>query len=315
MEFEEAVGFIIGDEGGGMRAMFTMMNNARLSVGLEGLALAEPAYQQALAYARERRQGRSLTATSPGPSPIVEHPDVQLMLATMKAGIDAMRGLLYLDASLVDASVRHPDPEQRREAADLVALLTPVCKAWSTDLGVTLTSLAVQVHGGMGYVEETGIAQLWRDSRIAPIYEGTNGIQAIDLVTRKLSLDGGKVVARLLDRVEDEAGATPALAALRRATEAMAAALAEGRLADALAGASPYLTMLGTVLGDWMLQRQANAARALLDGGAGDAVALGRRIASAGVYRSRILPTACGLEASATAGVEDLLAMGFTTTP
>ncbi len=291
MEFDDAVGYLIGGEGTGMRSMFTMMNNARLSVGLEGLAITERAYQQALAYAHDRRQGKAPGATGQDSSPIVDHPDVQLLLARMRAGAEGLRALLYFDASCVDRASHHPDPAERAKAADLLALLTPIAKGFSTDLGVELTSLGIQVHGGMGYVEETGAAQHWRDSRIAPIYEGTNGIQAIDLVTRKLGLGGGAVVAELLARVEADAGATPALAALRRSATWLGEALATGRLTDALAGATPFLRQFGLVLCDWLLQRMAAvpgapASKALV----------------AEVWRTRFLPEAIGLEVAVTSG-------------
>ena len=185
-----AVGYLIGEEQAGMRYMFTMMNNARIGVAMEGLAISERVYQQALEFAAVRKQGTAIGATSE--SPIIEHPDVRRMLLTMKAYVEAMRGLLYTCAEAFDRE-RHAESAEEREAAgDLVALLTPISKAWSTDLGVELSSLGIQVHGGMGYVEETGVAQFYRDSRIAPIYEGTNGIQAIDLVLRKLPLRQGR---------------------------------------------------------------------------------------------------------------------------
>jgi 3-(methylthio)propanoyl-CoA dehydrogenase len=310
MEFDNAVGYLIGDECTGMRSMFTMMNNARLSVGLEGLSVTEASYQQALAYARDRKQGRAVGA-EPGSSPIIDHADVRLMLATMKAYIEAMRALLYFDAAHVDKMNSHPDADERAAARDLVALLTPICKGWSTDLGVELTSLGIQIHGGMGFVEETGAAQHWRDSRIAPIYEGTNGIQAIDLVTRKLPLGGGAVLENLLARVEADAGETPALAAVRRATASLHIALGEGRLNDALGGSTAYLRMVGTVLGDWFLQRAATAARQMIVNGTGDATYLNERIAIANFYRLRLLPTAVGLESAATAGSADLFALSF----
>ena len=306
MEFDEAVGYLIGDECTGMRSMFTMMNNARLSVGLEGLSLTEAAYQHALDYARSRRQGRAVGAPPGTSSPIIEHTDVRVMLATMKANIDAMRGLLYFDAAHVDRAMTHPDESERRAAGDLVALLTPVCKAWSTDLGVEMTSLGIQVHGGMGFVEETGAAQFWRDSRIAPIYEGTNGIQAIDLVTRKLPLDDGATLDGLLARVRREAGETSALVAVEEATAYMRAALAAGRVNDALAGATPYLRMVGTLLGDWMLQRSATVAREAIAAGASNADYLGERLAIADFYRTRILPTTLGLSAASMAGATGL---------
>ena len=193
LAYEDAVGYLIGAENTGMRIMFVMMNNARLSVGLEGLALAERAYQQALQYAQDRRQGRAVGASTPD-SPIVDHADVRRMLMTQKAFIEALRCLILLNASHIDRSNHHPDAAVRARSDEIVGLLTPICKGFGTDLGVELTSLALQIHGGMGYVEETGVAQHFRDSRIAPIYEGTNGIQAADLVGRKLGMRGGASV-------------------------------------------------------------------------------------------------------------------------
>ena len=190
MAYEDAVGYLIGEPNEGMRYMFRMMNTARLSVGVEGLAVGERAYQQAVAYAAERRQGRAVGARED--SPIVEHPDVRRMLLTMRAQIEALRCLAYLNAECLDYAKAHPEESVRAARQELADLLTPVTKAWSTDLGVELASLAVQVHGGMGFIEETGVAQHYRDIRIAPIYEGTNGIQAIDLVGRKLGLRGGQ---------------------------------------------------------------------------------------------------------------------------
>ena len=306
LEFNEAVGFLIGDEGAGMRAMFTMMNNARLSVGVEGLATAEAAYQLAAEYAHNRVQGRLAGARDTGHSPIAAHPDVRLMLATMRAHIDAMRALLYFDAAQVDRAASHPNDDERRDAHNLVALLTPLCKSWCSDVGIEMASLGIQIHGGMGYIEETGAARLWRDSRIAPIYEGTNGIQAIDLVTRKLLLEGGSTLDRLLARVAAEAGETTELAAVQRATQWMRTALGEQRIDDALAGATPYLRMLATVVADWVIQRSASAAQAELDAGSDTVTFLENRIASATVFRNRVLPTVLGLERSATTGYSDL---------
>ena len=310
LEFEDAVGFLIGEECTGMRSMFTMMNNARLSVALEGLAVAEAAYQLARDYAHERVQGRATGAGGREAVPIAAHPDVRLMLATMKTQIDAMRGLLYFDAALVDRAGSSPDEAARRAAADLASLLTPVGKAWCTDLGVELTSIGVQVHGGMGFIEETGAGRLWRDSRIAPIYEGTNGIQAIDLVLRKLPLGGGAVVGGLLDRVEAEAGPTSEVAMVRLATTTLLAHLSAGRVDEALAGATPYLRMLGLVLGDWSVQRAATAARTLLGQHPSDPF-LHERIAVAAFYRTRILPAVAGLAPSVTAGAADLFALAL----
>src|SRR5262245_25169160 len=188
-----ATGFLIGEENRGMACMFTMMNQARLSVALQGVAIAERATQQALAYARERKQGRAGGAPSSS-SPIIAHPDVKRMLLTMRALTRAARAICYTTAVALDCAQRSPDEAARKAAHERASLLTPVAKAFSTDIGNEVASLGVQVHGGMGYVEETGAAQQFRDARITPIYEGTNGIQAIDLVTRKLPLAGGATV-------------------------------------------------------------------------------------------------------------------------
>src|SRR5207248_6481556 len=192
-----ATGFLIGEENQGMACMFTMMNEARLLVGLQGVAIAERATQQALAYARERKQGRASGARS-GSSPIIAHPDVKRMLLTMRALTRAARAICYATAVAIDRAKRAADEAARTAAGERASLLTPVAKAFSTDIGIEVASLGVQVHGGMGYVEETGAAQHLRDARIASIYEGTNGIQAIDLVTRKLPLSGGAAVKSYL---------------------------------------------------------------------------------------------------------------------
>src|SRR6476620_296804 len=206
-----------------MRLMFTMMKTARLCVGLSGLAIGERSYQQALDYAIERRQGRAVGAPAGVESPIIDHADVRRMLLTMRALVEAMRGLVYANAEAVDLSRHSEDEAARQRAQELVDLLTPVTKAWCTDMGTEVASLAMQVHGGMGYIEETGIAQRYRDIRIAAIYEGTNGIQAMDLVGRKLPMRAGGVVEDFLQRLEavdpQFGDAYPkAVAALREAT-------------------------------------------------------------------------------------------------
>jgi acyl-CoA dehydrogenase len=205
MSYEDAIGWLVGGEHDGMRNMFTMMNNARLSVGLEGLCISERAYQQALAYAQERVQGRAVGAPAGAASRIIEHPDVRRMLMTQRAWIDAMRCLIYTNAGALDrADAAHTagDGDCARGWQELADLLIPLSKSLCTDLGNELTSLALQIHGGMGYVEETGAAQHYRDARIAAIYEGTNGIQAADLVGRKLGMRGGAVVTDLLDELD-----------------------------------------------------------------------------------------------------------------
>ena len=183
-----------------MRAMFTMMNNARLSVGLEGLALTDRSYQLAKSYALDRYQGKALNSevAAGQSSPIVDHVDVRRMLLTMRSNSEAMRCLMYANAAAIDFSKMVVDDEEKKSWDSLAALLTPVSKGWGTDVGVEMTSLGIQIHGGMGYIEETGAAQHWRDIRIAPIYEGTNGIQAADLVFRKLPMSGGAVVEKFV---------------------------------------------------------------------------------------------------------------------
>ncbi len=325
MAFDGAVGYLIGEPNQGMRYMFQMMNNARLSVGVEGLALGERSYQQAVAYAVERRQGRAPGAPAGESSPIVDHPDVRRMLLTMRAHIEALRCLAYLNAESIDLAAHHPDEDVRTARQELADLLTPITKGWGTDVGVELTSLAVQVHGGMGYVEETGVAQHYRDIRIAPIYEGTNGIQAMDLVGRKLPMRGGGVVADFLAGIEatagELAGAEGGLAAIgKHLADAHAVLkgttdwlLANG-LTDpnnALAGATPYLRMCGIVTGGWLLARSARAAQARLDAGEGDADFLRQKVVTARFYATQVLPQAAGLASAVTAGPSDLLAATF----
>ncbi|MCB1883366.1 MAG: acyl-CoA dehydrogenase [Geminicoccaceae bacterium] len=250
-----ALGFLVGREHGGMAAMFTMMNNARLGVGLEGLGVAERAYQGALAYARERVQGR----TGGRPATLLDHADVRRMLLTMRARIAAMRALCLWASASADAAAKGDG-----EAAGRVALLTPIVKAWCTDLGCEVASLGVQVHGGMGYVEETGAAQPYRDARIAPIYEGTNGIQALDLATRKLGMANGALPAALFAALEGwlpglpeplREGLKAGLADARRATERLRAD------PDAPpAAATPYLRLMGGVVGAFLVARGAASA-------------------------------------------------------
>src|SRR6516164_5341683 len=305
-----AIGYLIGEANQGMRYMFTMMNTARLSVGIQGLSVAERAYQDALRYAQERRQGRVVGASAAEPSPIVEHPDVRRMLLTMKAHIDAMRALLYTNAVSVDLARHHYDQAEREARRELVDLLTPISKAWCTDLGVDLASIGLQVHGGMGYVEKTGVAQYLRDSRISPIYEGTNGIQAIDLVMRKVPMRGGAVVADLLGQIEaldlELAAVGPELDLMRPSLAGGVSALREATSwivsrsqtepNDALAGATPYLRLFGLVIGGWLMARSALAARQLLRNASGpDAVFLQDKISTALFYTDQLLPQAAGL--------------------
>lgn len=257
-----AVAWLVGEENKGLACMFTMMNNARLAVGIQGVAIAEAATQKAIAYARERTQGRAPGATVAGMSPIIEHPDVARMLLTMKALTQGSRAICYACAEAIDMS--HRDPEKARYWQERAALLTPIAKSFSTDAGVDVASLGIQVHGGMGFIEETGAARLLRDARIAPIYEGTNGIQAIDLVTRKLTIGNGDHVRDFLAELRGIADAVaksnldgfgesaPRLEAaiddLEKASKWLLSRQAEGAVAEALAGATPYQRLFGLVL-------------------------------------------------------------------
>jgi alkylation response protein AidB-like acyl-CoA dehydrogenase len=269
---EGAVGWRVGEENRGLECMFTMMNSERLLVGVQGVAIAERAYQQARDYARTRVQGQPLGTPRDGPQlTIIHHPDVRRMLLTMRAGVEAMRALTYLAAAAIDQSRSAVDAEARFRAQRRADLLIPVVKAWCTDLGVDVASLGVQVHGGMGYIEETGAAQYLRDARIAPIYEGTNGIQANDLVGRKLGRDKGEAARELfvemrasLAEFAGDAQWQPMhrpLAEGLLALESATAWLVAAEPAVAAAGSSPYLALFGTVAGGWLMARLARAAR------------------------------------------------------
>jgi alkylation response protein AidB-like acyl-CoA dehydrogenase len=305
LEYENAVGHLIGEPNEGMRYMFTMMNTARLSVALSGLAIGEVSYQQSLAYASERRQGRAVGAAAGTSSPIIEHADIRRMLFTMRSSVEAMRGLVYATAEGIDRA-RHADSDAESTAAqELVDLLTPVTKAWCTDMGTEVASLGVQIHGGMGYIEETGIAQRYRDIRIAAIYEGTNGIQAMDLVGRKLPMRAGGVVAEFLDRlaaVEPPVGAEQYASGVESLRTATNWVLTNGATDPnhALAAATPYTRMFGIVAGGWVMARQAVAAAQV-----GDDAKLG----TARFYLEELLPQASGLMGAITAGKDILFAL------
>ncbi len=294
-----ATGWLLGEERSGMRAMFTMMNNARLAVGLEGVGIAERAYQQALQFANDRLQGRAAGATGASPSPIVDHPDVQRMLLDMRACTAAIRGLCYRNAAAIDLAKHGIDDHARVSADQMAALLTPLSKAWSTDLAVEVASIGMQVHGGMGYIEETGAAQHLRDARIAPIYEGTNGIQAIDLVGRKVPMDGGAVIARHIAAMRDTVAALVAHSSLAPAAQHLSAAIdaveqATEWLLDVgasdpaarLPGATNYLEMLAVTTGGEILAAGALAASGLDDEDAAeDRAVLARFFAATRVAR------------------------------
>ena len=275
MRFEEAEGLLIGHPNEGLRYMFTMMNLARIGVGMSAMAVADRSLQQAAVYATERRQGRSLTLPGAGHNaPIIAHCDVRRMLLTMECCVDAMRNLTYYVAAELDRSWHHPDHSTRERSRESVELLTPVCKAWQSDLASDVCSLGIQVHGGMGYIEATGTAQHYRDIRAAAIYEGTNGVQAIDLVGRKLPMRDGAAILAFIDHIRgvcdrldrDNPSLCAITAGLRNAVLMLQAATdwifesGLARTADVLAGASAYLRLLGYVAGGWMMALQAEAA-------------------------------------------------------
>jgi hypothetical protein len=287
----KCLGWLIGEENGGMRAMFTMMNNARLNVGLQGVSIAERATQAAVAYASSRVQGARAGWARREPVAIIQHPDVRRMLLRMKALTQAARALTYYTAGLTDrASLGDREAQLRAD------LLTPLVKAYGTDIGVEVASLGVQVHGGMGFVEETGAAQHYRDARIAPIYEGTNGIQAADLVGRKLGLEGGAVLRSLLAEIETDATDEPALRSLVEACVSVAEHLARCEPEDRLAGSYPFLTMLSVAASGWLMVRQLAA---LNDEVEPDFQSMKR--AACRFYLEQVVPETLGLQASATA--------------
>ncbi len=281
-------GWLIGREMGGMRAMFTMMNNARLNVGLQGVQIGERATQAAIAYARNRVQGGKA---------IVDHPDVRRMLLRMKALTQGARALLYYAAGQVDRARLGSEDAKAR-----VDLLTPLAKAYGTDIGCEVASLGVQVHGGMGFIEETGAAQYYRDIRIAPIYEGTNGIQAADLVGRKLGLEGGVVAASLLADTRREAADEAALMQLTDTVERAAEWMNGASADDRLAGSYPFLDMMSVMTAGWLMARQGRAASAMLAAGEGDTAFLYAKRVIARYYLDHIVPEALGKAAAATAG-------------
>ena len=323
MEYAGAKGWLIGGENAGMKAMFTMMNSARLNVGVQGVGIAERAYQQALAFAKDRKQGKAIDGKGPGPHPIIQHPDIQRSLAMMKSKIAASRAICMACAVAADLSEYAEDADERAAAKRREELLTPIAKAWSTDIGVEVASMGIQIHGGMGYIEETGAAQHLRDARITPIYEGTNAIQAMDLAGRKLNMQGGAAFTELYADIEltIEACSTsshPDLPLLgERLEEGLdslreaATWMSEADPADVLAGATPFLTLAGEVVGGWMLCIGAVAARRRQKDKLGDPVFAAQRIALAGFYCEAVLTLAHARVDDITMGVEMISDVGF----
>ncbi len=325
LNFDNATGFMVGEPNKGMRAMFVMMNGARLAVGMQGLGLSEVAYQNALSYAKDRLQGRSLTgAKNPdGPADsILVHPDVRKGLLRVKAFNEGARCLAYWVGMLIDTEHRHPDAAVREEASDLVALMTPVIKAFFTDLGFDATNTALQTLGGHGYIREYGIEQYVRDARIAQIYEGTNAVQALDLVGRKLPMEGGRLVRRFFSMVKADVDAvsdddslsalakpvSEALVKLQKATML----LAEKGFAnpdEAGAAATDYLHLMGYTALGWQWLKMATVAQRKLSAGEGDAAFLGAKLKTARFYMTHMMPQTGALLAQIQAGATPIMAL------
>ncbi len=296
---DECIGELIGAENEGLKCMFTMMNSARINVGAQGVMVAEAALQQARSYARDRIQSARAGSPDKNPVAIIEHPDVRRMLLRMRALTEGARALLYYNCGLVDRATLGDEA-----AAARADLLVPLTKAWNTDIGCEVTSLGVQIHGGMGFIEETGAAQHYRNARIAPIYEGTNGIQAADLVTRKLGMENGGVLAALMNEIARDSADAPTLAALANACAAIGLWMVrDASLDDRLAGSVPFLTMCGVAVAGWQLLRQSRAAAT-----AGGAIAQTKPVI-ARYFLEHQVPEAMGLKASATAGAALLYAL------
>ena len=323
MEYDGSVGYLVGEENRGLNYMFTMMNEARVWVGGQGLASASGALQGAAQYARDRVQGRpvGMSKEDAKNSTIIDHADVRRMLMTIKSYVDAMRYMMYDNQLMLDVEY-FAEGDLKEFGEERCGILTPITKAWISDLGVELSSMAIQIYGGMGYVEETGVAQYLRDSRIAPIYEGTNGIQALDLMFRKLPLDNGQAMQRLLGDVQkvidemkedDEIISSMAeklekeVTTLSEVTLWLGSRMLEGELVDASAAASPYLKMFGQVLGGYYMGKAAMLANKKFketnDEFYSDKLTLSK------FYIEQLLPLTSGYASAVTAGKEDLYAM------
>jgi len=318
-----AIGFLVGEENRGLEYMFTMMNHARLGVGVEGVALSERAYQHALEYAKTRVQGRAIGRHGGERVTIIHHPDVQRMLMTMRAQIEAMRALAYMAGAVLDEAKHHPDPSQRRHNQALVDLFTPIVKGWCTEQAVEIASTGIQIHGGMGFVEETGAAQYLRDARITTIYEGTTGIQANDLVGRKVALEKGATAAAVIGEMRridaPLSAAGDRVSSLRVNLKVAIERLEESTnwIVDMFPGnpkavaavAVPYLKLFGTVAGGWMMARAALAAMVELEKPDADRDFYTVKLATARFYAEHELPRAIPLALEVTSGAESVLAL------
>jgi len=321
---EGAIGYLVGEENRGLEYMFIMMNAARFAVGMEGVALCERAYQRALAYARERVQSREIGGSGSKAVPIIRHPDVRRMLMSMKARAEATRALAYVVAGAMDRAHGHPDKAERARHQAFVDLLIPVVKGWSTESAIEVASTGIQVHGGMGFIEETGAAQYLRDARITTIYEGTTGIQANDLIGRKIAREGGTTAKAVVEAIkgldaELARAAGDDFSAIRSRLAAGAAAV--GQCVDWIverseqdpravhAGAVPFLELMGIVAGGWQLARGALAAQRKLARGEGDAVFLKAKIGTARFFADHSLSRAPGLRDAIVEGAPGVLAL------
>lgn len=318
INFDESRGWLVGEVNRGMKAMFTMMNGARLGVGMQGLGLAEVSYQNAVAYAKDRLQGRALTgAKNPAgdADPIVVHPDVRRMLLTMKAYIEGGRALAYWVGTLIDVEEKHADADRRQEAGDLVALMTPIIKAYLTDTGFEVANLGLQTYGGHGYIREWGMEQFVRDARIAQIYEGTNGVQAMDLIGRKVPEGNGRMMRRFLKLVQDDVKAASGDAKLAELAKPLGDALralqetvmhvmqaAMKNPDEAGAAAADFLRLMGTVATGWMWLRMARVAQEKLAAGTGDAAFYEQKVRTARFFVAKLLPQVLALAATIKAG-------------
>ncbi len=318
-----AIGYLVGEENRGLEYMFIMMNAARFAVGMQGISVAERAYQKAVSYAKERVQSRDL-AGSPGPVAIIHHPDVKRMLMSMRAQVEASRALSYVTAAAFDGAHHHPDEATRKANQAFYEFMVPIVKGWSTELSIDVTSTGVQVHGGMGFIEETGAAQYYRDARILTIYEGTTAIQANDLVGRKTARDGGAFAKSLIAQVRDtaaelgKAGSDDLKAIGKRLSEASAAledvvnfiaTNAKSDIKAAFAGSVPYLKMAGVVFGGWQLGRAALVAAKKLSAGEGDASFYQAKITTARFFADHFVSTASASRAAIVEGSSGVLAL------
>jgi alkylation response protein AidB-like acyl-CoA dehydrogenase len=322
-EKDGALGHLVGEPHRGLEYMFIMMNAARLSVGLEGVAVGERAYQRALAWSRERMQGKPVGVQGAKTSPIIHHPDVRRMLLTMKSTTEAMRALAYWTSALLDRAHHHADESERKRCQALVDLLIPVVKGWSTEMGIEVASLGIQVHGGMGFIEETGAAQHLRDARITTIYEGTTGIQANDLVGRKMGREGGRTALSLLVEVEKLPGQLGRSGDAQLVAIGEALAMAASRLrktvewvsetyganpAAVAAGSVYVLKLMGITLGGWLLARSAQIAAKQLAAKEGDAAYLKGKILTARFFADHVMAQAPSLASAVMDGSESVLA-------